>query len=119
MSLKITNIQKQGTENSEYILLKAESDLNLSDFAVVDRTYKDGKVSNIHKHYFRFPSYSLKSGQYVALFTGKGTDKDGTTSEKHFCKYVYWGFEKPILNDVEIESIQVLKIQVVDSRNVK
>ena len=115
--LKINNIQKKGDQDDEYIVFKAESDLNLKDYAVVDRTYtKSGKVSNIHRHYFRFPDFALKKGQYVALFTKKGTDRDGTVGSGAFCRFVYWNFDKPILNDSEVESIQLLKVSTIETK---
>lgn len=117
--LKIIKVQKEGTENDEYILLQAEAELNLKDYAVVDRTYgKDGKVSNIHRHFFRFTSHILKKGDHVALFTKKGIDTEGKLKDKSYCRFVYWNFDKPVLNDSQIESIEVLKVSTVNTKKV-
>ncbi|MYY44357.1 MULTISPECIES: hypothetical protein [Weeksellaceae] len=116
--LNIKRVQKKGDENDEYILLQAASDLNLKNYAVVDRTYSKDKVSNIHRHYYRFESFVLKKGQYVALFSKKGSDKDGTTSSDAYCRYVYWNFDKPILNDSQVESIEVLEVKTIETKKV-
>lgn len=117
--LNIIRIQKKGDQDDEYILFQAASDLNLKNYAVVDRTYnKDKKVSDIHRHYYRFESFVLKKGQYVALRTKKGTDKDGTTTSGAYCRYVHWNFDKPILNDTEVESIEVLEVKTIETKKI-
>ena len=73
MSLIIENLNKDGDASKEYLLLKATTDFDMSSYAVVDRTYKGGRVSNIHKHFYRFPSKKVKEGEYVSLPTQKGT----------------------------------------------
>lgn len=115
MSLIIKNFQKHGDAKKEYVLLQATQDLNLKDYMVIDRTFdKEGKVSNIHRHPFSFPTQEVKKDQYVALMTGKGTPGLGKTNEGHPCHYFYFNSDAPIWNDTSLDKVQVLKVQIVD-----
>jgi len=100
MSLEIVNIQKHGTASEEYILLKATKTINVNNYAIVDRTFnEDGSVSNIFKHFFRFPSQQVKEGEYVSLRTSKGTYKYDKLSDGSPVHRFYWGSDAPIWND--------------------
>lgn len=119
MSLTITNLEKDGDASQEYILLTATADIDINDYAVVDRTFnKDGKVSNVHKHFFRFPSQVLKKGECVSLWTGKGTSEVGTTTLGNKVYRYYWGSDAPFWNDKETEKAEVLKVTTVATATV-
>lgn len=55
------------TASADYLLLNATADIDISSYPVVDRTYKEGQVSNIHKHFYHFPSKKIRKGEYVSL----------------------------------------------------
>lgn len=79
MSLKIINLIKNGGKDNEHILLQATENVNISSYEVVDRTFnKNGNISNIHRHFYRFPSKDIKKGEYGSLRTGKGINNIGT-----------------------------------------
>lgn len=113
MSLVIDNLQKDGDASKEYLLLKAIADVDISSYAVVDRTYKNGQVSNIHKHFYHFPSKKVKKGEYVSLRTEKGKDETVQNSELGVVHRFYWGSDASIWNDSEIEEAELLKISSV------
>jgi len=114
MSLKISTLQKDGDASNEYILLEATEEVNISNYAIVDRTYnKDGKVSNVHRHFFRFPSQIVKKGECVSLWTGKGTPIEGKTEQGTKVYRYYWGSDAPFWNDKEVEKAELLKVSTV------
>jgi hypothetical protein len=113
MSLKIIKIDKDGDQNKEFILMEATANINLSSYAIVDRTYNpDGTVSNVHRHFYRFPAKNVEKGDFVAITTGKGnnrtTDANGTPIHRFF-----WGAEAPFWNDDQVERAEVLKVETV------
>jgi hypothetical protein len=117
MSLKITLIQKDGDAKKEYLFLQATADVNLHDYVIVDRTYsKDGKVSDIHKHFYRFPVHQVKKGEYVSLRTGKGSHLMTKTEQGVPIHRFYWGSDAPFWNDSKIEKAEILKVATVDSK---
>lgn len=116
MSLKITRIEKNDSGSSEYIMFRAEEDLQLSSYAVIDTTYSNAQVSNLNRHFYRFPNKTVKKGEYVILYTQKGKDFLGKTKLSNVCHYFYWGLAKEILNNDDVESIQVLKVKTIDTK---
>lgn len=118
MSLEIININNKGTASEEYILLKAAKTINLNNYAVVDRTFdEEGNVSNIFRHFYRFPSQQVKEGEYVSLWTKKGTYQYGTTTEGNPVHRFYWGSDAAIWNDANIESAEVLRVETVSRKS--
>jgi hypothetical protein len=117
MSLEIVNIQKHGTASEEYILLKATKAINVNSYAIVDRTFnEDGSISNVFRHFFRFPSHQIKEGEYVSLRTGKGTYKYDKLTDGRPVHRFYWGSHASIWNDSNVESAEVLKVETVNKK---
>jgi hypothetical protein len=115
MSLEIVNLKNSGTSTEEYILLQAKENVNLFNFAIVDRTFdEEGKVSDIFRHFYRFPSQVVKKDEYVVLYTGKGKNRIGTFSDgTGVVHYFYWGSDAAIWNDANTESAELLKVATV------
>lgn len=113
MSLKIENLVKDGDQDKEYVLLKAIENVNIGQYAIVDRTFdKNGSPSNIHKHFYRFPSKDIKKGELVALITGKGkntVNNKGTMPIHMF----FWGSDVAFWNDIEVEKAELLKVETI------
>ncbi len=117
MSLEIVNINNKGNASEEYILLKATKTINLINYAVVDRTFdKEGNVSNIFRHFYRFPSQQVKEGEYVSLWTKKGVYQLGKTADGSPVHRFYWGSDAAIWNDANVESAEVLRVETVDKK---
>lgn len=115
MSLEIIKIEYKGDAKEEYILLKATKTINVSNYAIVDRTFdEEGNVSNIYRHFYRFPAQQVQEGEYVSLWTGKGIYNYGklqnSTSPVH---RFYWGSEAPIWNDTSVDSAELLEVKTV------
>lgn len=114
MSLKISTIQKDGNASKEYILLEATADVDISTYAVIDKTFnKDGKVSNVHKHFYRFPSKTVRKGEFVSLRTGKGIPIIAQLKTGEIVHRFYWGSNAPFWNDKETEKAELLKVETV------
>lgn len=116
MSLKINNLKKDGDTSKEYILLEATEEVNINNYAIVDRTFdKDGKASNINKHFYRFPSQIIKKGEYVSLRTGKGINKKVNIDKLGIVHRFYWGSDAPFWNDNQIEKAELLTVKTIET----
>ncbi len=61
MKIEITEVINGITSETEFVRFKVLEDINLHGFAVVDKTFNgEGYLSNIFKHFYRFPSVDLK-----------------------------------------------------------
>lgn len=115
MSLKINNLDK----TNEYVLIQALEDVNIGDYALIDRIFdSEGTPSKKLHHFFHFPKQQVKKGEYIAVHTkkvtvGLGTMKDGKTPVYRF----HWGLESFIWNDTG-DTATIIKFSVVDSMTV-
>jgi hypothetical protein len=118
MSLKINNLEKDGDQTKEYILLEATQDVNIGCYAIVDRTFNNkGHISNVHKHFYRFPSKDVKKGEFVSLRTGKGKDTVGDIGGTPLHRF-FWGSDAALWNDSEVEKAELLKVDTIASKSV-
>jgi hypothetical protein len=118
MSLKINAIHNHGDAKEEYVFLQATADIDLGNYAVVDRTFnKDGKLSNVHRHYFRFPTKLIKKGDYVSLRTSEGKPELAKTQNNEPIHRFYWGSKAPIWNDANTEQAELLKVATIEYKN--
>ena len=98
MNLKFQKIGEKGKED-EYILFYAEGDCLLHNYLIHDDTFdSDGDMSNKLRHMYRFPLISVKSGQYVALYTKKTGSYNLGTYGPAPCHILYWGTNTSIFN---------------------
>lgn len=118
MSLEIRSIHNNGNASEEYIILQATKQINLNNYAVVDRTFdENGNVSNIFRHFYRFPSQIVQQNEYVSLRTNKGTYVRGTLDDNISTVHrFYWGSDAAIWNDGNIESAEVLRVETVSRK---
>ncbi len=113
MSLKIINLIKDGDKDKEYILLEATENVNIGSYAIVDRTFnKDGNISNVHKHFYRFPSKEVKKGEFVSLRTGKGKNTISKIGKVQVHRF-FWGSDSAFWNDSEAEKAELLKVETI------
>lgn len=99
MKLKIVSVHNHGDAEKEYVLLHATEDCDIGRYALADSTYTaDDHVSNKLRHFYWFPDKKVKKGEYVALWTGKGTNtvtvRDGVSVHTF-----YWGVGGAVWND--------------------
>lgn len=92
MSLELLEVINDKKPQGEVVRLQAKSDLNLSGYAIVDRTFvKDKKVSNEFRHIFVFPDTEVEEGEYVRLHTGAGKYKRAENTNGTVTHHFYWG----------------------------
>lgn len=114
MSIRIIRLQKDGDIGKEYLLLQATAAINSGDYAVIDTTFKNGKRSNINRHYFRLlPSVAIAKDEYILLWTKKGTYHKGKLGGGEPAHIFYYGSDSPIWNDADAENVEVLKVQTI------
>lgn len=118
MSLNIVSIYNNGDAKQEYVVLQALEDVNIHNYAVVDRTFnKSGSLSNIHRHFYRFPSATIKKGNYVAICTGEGTSNSNGNYKNLPCAIYYWGSKAPFWNDTNVEQAELLQVATIQTKN--
>ena len=121
--LEIRKIQNDSKDQSECITLYASEDVQLGHYAVLDRTFsKDNKLSNKFRHFHQLPNKAVRAGEFVRLFTGTGTDKTWTwtNKDKISCQVhdIYWGSGENILNNNSKDQVTLISFQYVDGMKV-
>lgn len=102
MNVIIKRIRDAGIEKKERIVLEVIKETDIGSYIVFNTTsLTEDSVSNEVRHTYWFPDKTVKTGDFVVLYTKSGKQKEilnkvGTTS--HF---FYWGLEKTILNNKE------------------
>jgi hypothetical protein len=119
MKLEILSIKGHGDAKEEYVMLYANEAVDLGDYAIVDTTFnKKGNVSNVMRHYYRFPKgHTIKKGEYVSLWTCKGEDQTGqkTNGGKPLHRF-YWGSSAAIWNDDNLDVAELLLVKTVEKK---
>lgn len=120
MSLQIVKVVAEEKQDEEFVRLKATASVNLENYAIVDNTYShNGGVSNIHRHFYRFPNKLIAKGDYVRLYTGKGEPKTILNKDgKYSVHYLYWGSEAGIWNKKIGDVVELLKVQSISRATV-
>jgi hypothetical protein len=101
MNLNIVRIEGRGANNTERVVLKAAADLNLTYYLLVDTTYSTPtSISNLLRHVFWFPTFNVKAGDFVVVYSGVGTQKTmpntGGVGQTHF---FYWNLRETVWNN--------------------
>lgn len=115
MILKILGVADQEDKTKQCLRLKVTADGNLSDYAIVDTTFKDGIPSNLHQHYYSFPNHPVKDGDFVWLYSTSGTDKTRSNVNETTTHVFYWDLDISVWNTVDTAHL----LQIVDSSDRK
>lgn len=99
MKIEIVNILDRAVANKERLWLKVLANTDLIYFIVFDTTYaSDTSISNLPRYTYWFNSKLVKTGDYVVLYTGKGTPNQVPNGVGGMTHFLYWGLEKTIWN---------------------
>lgn len=99
MKLKILSIHNHGDADKEFVLLQAMEDCDIGRYALADSTYTaDNKVSNKLRHFYWFQDRNIKKGEYISLWTGKGSDTIATKDGVPLHRF-HWGLASAVWND--------------------
>ena len=98
--MTLTSANGKGDFANEFLMLRANVDQNAKFVMLCDTTYvSPGKISNKLRHNFWLPDVDLRKGDYMAVWTRKGTDgmsllPNGSRVYSHFLQ-----LERAIWND--------------------
>ncbi|MDD4993029.1 MAG: hypothetical protein PHR83_12430 [Paludibacter sp.] len=99
MKLEIIKIIDRGVAGKERLWLRVLAECDLSYFIVFDTVYtSQNSISNIQKNAYWFNSKKVKTGDYVILYTGRGTPSISTNNDGTINHFLYWGNDKTIWN---------------------
>ena len=94
----------------ERLVLKAKKDLNLIGYVILDMTYTaEGKVSDLNRHVFWFPSKEIKLGDYVILYTKNGSNNSFVDKAGDQIHVFYWNLDRQVWNN-DADAVTILKI---------
>lgn len=116
--LEIIDFKNGSTPGEEYIILKALIDVDLKNYAILDKTFdKEDDESNIYRHFHKLPNKQLNRGETIKIYSGikrlaKLTDKVA------FDEIEYWGSEKCIWNDNSKDNATIIYFEFIDTEKV-
>lgn len=122
MKVKIDHIKNKGNADEEYILLQALEDVNIGNYAIIDRTFdSEGNPTDVFRHFFRFPSQKVNKGEYISLWTKKAKVKYlfTTTQAGNPVHRFFWGSNAAVWNDGETDAAELLYVSTVDSQKIE
>lgn len=97
MSLEIRSFANPGDLDKERIVLKALSDTDVGDYAVLrSGLAKDGGPTSGRKRAYWFPDSNVKAGDLVVLYTKKGTQRQKPIEAGGTAHFFYWGSDAPL-----------------------
>lgn len=117
MALKLYSAANGSTPDAEYILAQAKGATNLGGYAIIDRTFtQDDTVSNEFRHIYVFPSTQLADGDWVCLYSGKGTNRrEKLKDSDKYMYFFYWGASTCVWNNNGGDTATLLEIKLVNS----
>lgn len=103
--LEIAVLYKVGQD--ERVAFQVLEDCDLGDYIITDATFgKQKGSSNLFRHVFEFPTYPVKKGDRVILYTKKGKQHQSDDGKKHF---FYWNSDHTVWND-ERDTVTLIKV---------
>lgn len=104
MKVKITGIREAGNFQKERIVIRVGSACNIGEFMLLQTGFKNGSVNTGVYETFWFPDKPVRAGDYVVVYT-----KRGTSSEKPFNEatshFFYLGKSEPIWSRSERSAV--------------
>lgn len=99
-SLRILSVAAKGDLEHERVVLKVINEIDLVNYLVLDSTYNiDGTISEKNRHVFWFPYWSVSAGDYVLLYTKKGTARTIVDKDSKTIHVFYWGLGRTVWNE--------------------
>tara|TARA_R110000850_G_scaffold241732_2_gene366361 strand:- start:173 stop:532 length:360 start_codon:yes stop_codon:yes gene_type:complete len=102
MKIEIIKILDRGDKENERLWLKVLEDCDLIYYLVIDTIYTSPtSISSIPKHTFWFKSKKVKAGDYIILYTRKGTPSESKNNQDTTNHFFFWELDKPLWGDKE------------------
>jgi hypothetical protein len=95
MKIKITSFADPGNFQKERIVMKAESDLDLGQYAMFCSAISSkGGVTAGRKTAYWFPDGEVKKNDLVVLYSKKGAASTKDLGEGRTAHFFYWGDDR-------------------------
>lgn len=99
MKVQIKSIVVSGLDE-ERVTLEILNDCDIGHYFILDSTYTDnGKVSNKVRHTYWFPDKTVKTGDFVWLYTKEGKQTEHKNTSNTTTHVFYWGLKSQLWND--------------------
>ncbi|HEY6448983.1 MAG TPA: hypothetical protein VIY53_21190 [Acidobacteriaceae bacterium] len=101
MKMEMRSFADPGDISRERIILKALSDLDVGDYAVLKSgvAARGRSPSAGRKSAYWFPDRDIKAGDVVVLYTKKGSSGSKPIDEGQTAYFFYWGRDEPLWTD--------------------
>ncbi|MCG3165621.1 MAG: hypothetical protein POELPBGB_01389 [Bacteroidia bacterium] len=114
MSLKINRLDKE----NEYVVINVIEDVNIGDYALIDRIFDNsGTPSKKKHHFFHFPKMKINKGDFIRVHTSKGKYEATKNQAGTLTHNFYWGLDSYIWNNTG-DTATIIKFSVIDSKTV-
>lgn len=91
MTLTLRSILERGTAAKERITMRAKSDLDVGDFALLQCKYADGILTTDVERAFWFPYGPVLSGDLIVVYSKSGDTRNKTLANGSKVHFFYWG----------------------------
>ncbi|RCK39329.1 hypothetical protein TH25_25295 [Thalassospira profundimaris] len=111
LPLKIRSLFSRGDLDKERLILEAMSTVkNGSKFLIFDNTFaEDGHISNHNRHLYCLRLRTeVQEGEWIVIYSKRGSFRQGTDSSGHPCHYYYWGLGSSVWNKDEDEIVHIV-----------
>ena len=97
MKLSILSIQDAGNIERERIVIKANEDVDIGDFAIfaARKSSKGGVAGGTVPFAYWLPDKTIKAKDLVVLYTKSGVRSEKGDSLGNTSYFYYWGYTKP------------------------
>jgi hypothetical protein len=100
MTLKLRSIAAPGDLEKERLVLKALSDTDVGDYAVLlSGIANDGGPTSGRKRAYWFPDVKVRGGDTVVLYTKRGDRSKKPLDGGRTAHFFYWGSDSPLWDE--------------------
>ncbi len=93
MKLKIMSFPDAGDLQKERVVMKAEADLDIGQYAAFLTNLQDGSASSGRQTAFWFPDGDVKLNDFVVLYSKHGKESTKVISGTRTAHFFYWGYD--------------------------
>lgn len=117
MGLKVHSVVNGKTPKEEYAWLQTDEKINLTGYALVDRTFNPkGVVSNEFRHIFIFPDLEIEKSDWVRLYSGEGKySKVPISDGSGYIHSLYWQAGTCVWNNAGGDTASLIKYGFVNA----
>ena len=95
MKLELRSIQDRGIADKERIVMKANTKVDVGQFAVIEAGFSDGVANSSTRDCYWFPDKVVEEGDWVVLYTKSGDDREKVQKSGATAHFFYWGKNSP------------------------